>query len=113
MTYPAFDTSHIAEAIDGRSGPITCSACGCRLQRAANGEEVWFHFAPDGRPRRPRLPDRLRRRGARRPRARAWWPPDASLTPRPRRARHRPHATAPVHAPGPFDSPASARSGAR
>jgi hypothetical protein len=45
MTYPAFDTSHIAEAIDGRSGPITCSACGCRLQRAANGEELWFHFA--------------------------------------------------------------------
>ena len=48
MTYPAFDTSHIAEAIDGRSGPITCSACGCRLQRAATGEEIWFHFAPMG-----------------------------------------------------------------
>ena len=50
MTYPAYDTSHIAEGLDWRTGPITCQTCGCRLQRAADGEEVWFHFAPyDGR----------------------------------------------------------------
>ena len=48
MTYPVFDTSHINESIDGRYGPITCANCGCRLQRAADGEEVWYHFAPLG-----------------------------------------------------------------
>ncbi len=48
MTYPAYDTSHIPDALDARGGPITCSACGCRLERAADGEEMWFHFAPFG-----------------------------------------------------------------
>jgi hypothetical protein len=48
MTYPAYDTSHVPDALDTRGGPITCSACGCRLERAADGEEVWFHFAPLG-----------------------------------------------------------------
>ena len=46
MTYPVFDTSRIADAVDFRAGPITCATCGCRLQRAADGQEVWFHFAP-------------------------------------------------------------------
>jgi hypothetical protein len=46
MTYPAFDTSHLTEGFDARIGPITCATCGCRLQRAADGQEVWFHFAP-------------------------------------------------------------------
>ncbi len=48
MTYPAYDTSHLADALDSRGGPITCQACGCRLQRAADGQEAWFHFAPIG-----------------------------------------------------------------
>jgi hypothetical protein len=46
MTYPVFDTSRIADAYDLPGGPVTCDTCGCRLQRAENGEEVWFHFAP-------------------------------------------------------------------
>lgn len=46
MTYPVFDTSGIAEA-DVIGGPVTCAACGCRLQHsAANGIEGWFHFSP-------------------------------------------------------------------
>lgn len=46
MTYPAFDTNHIAGA-DTRSGPVTCAACGCRLERAsANGVSGWYHFSP-------------------------------------------------------------------
>ena len=48
MTYPAFDSSRFAESMDSHNGPITCSTCGCRLQRAADGNEVWFHFAPMG-----------------------------------------------------------------
>lgn len=47
MTYPGYDTSGIAESNDLRGGPVTCVACGCRLQHsAANGVEGWFHFAP-------------------------------------------------------------------
>lgn len=46
MTYPAFDANNIAGAID-RSGPVTCSSCGCRLERAsANGVSAWYHFSP-------------------------------------------------------------------
>jgi hypothetical protein len=30
---------------DGQHAPVTCAACGCRLQ-ATN--EVWFHFNPLG-----------------------------------------------------------------
>lgn len=48
MTYPVFDTSGIPDAYDLHGGPVTCTACGCRLQRAENGEEQWFHFAPLG-----------------------------------------------------------------
>jgi hypothetical protein len=46
MTYPSFHTSSIADAGDLRTGPVTCSACGCRLRYAADGSESWFHFAP-------------------------------------------------------------------
>lgn len=49
MTYPSFDTSGIIDATEIFNGPVTCSACGCRLQHsAANGIEAWFHFAPMG-----------------------------------------------------------------
>lgn len=43
MTYPAYDTSGIAGA-ELRTGPVTCSACGCRLQRT--GPERYGHFSP-------------------------------------------------------------------
>ena len=46
MTYPVFDTSGLAEAPVSHAGPVTCSACGCRLQRSADGGVGWFHFAP-------------------------------------------------------------------
>ncbi len=50
MTYPAFNTSGIADAGDGHSGPVTCSSCGCRLTPAEDGRQAWYHFAPmDGR----------------------------------------------------------------
>jgi hypothetical protein len=30
---------------DGQTAPITCSACGCRLERSADPQaEAWFHF---------------------------------------------------------------------
>jgi hypothetical protein len=46
LTYPAYDTQGIAGATDVRSGPVTCAACGCRLERASAGE--WRHFSPMG-----------------------------------------------------------------
>lgn len=45
MTYPAFDTSGLADATP-RGGPVVCASCGCRLERAAEGGQAWFHFAP-------------------------------------------------------------------
>ena len=36
-------------AAEGRSRPVTCGACGCRLSesRAADGTIVWYHFSGD------------------------------------------------------------------
>jgi hypothetical protein len=32
---------------DGRGAPVTCEACGCRLQAVGHaGAEAWFHFNP-------------------------------------------------------------------
>jgi hypothetical protein len=45
MTYPAFDTSGLADATP-KSGPVVCASCGCRLERAPEGGQAWFHFAP-------------------------------------------------------------------
>lgn len=45
MTYPAFDTNGISA--DAAGGPVTCMACGCRLERGtSNGVSAWYHFAP-------------------------------------------------------------------
>jgi hypothetical protein len=34
---------------DGRAAPVTCAACGCRLERVGFVEQAaWFHFAPMG-----------------------------------------------------------------
>ncbi|MDH4142072.1 MAG: hypothetical protein OEV61_05630 [Chloroflexota bacterium] len=30
---------------DGQGAPVTCAACGCRLERTG---ETWFHFNPAG-----------------------------------------------------------------
>ena len=34
-------------SVEGRTTPVTCAACGCRLSetRAADGSTAWFHFA--------------------------------------------------------------------
>jgi hypothetical protein len=40
---PAFFPSAIA----GAGSPVTCTACGCRLQAVGvDGETQWFHFGP-------------------------------------------------------------------
>jgi hypothetical protein len=33
-------------AVAGR--PVTCATCGCRLEPAAAGVEIWTHFSPLG-----------------------------------------------------------------
>ncbi len=46
MTYPAFDTSRSAGAATP-AGAVTCTACGCRLERAtSDGVTAWYHFSP-------------------------------------------------------------------
>ena len=45
MTYPAFDTNG-TRGRDAAGGPVTCTACGCRLDRgSADGVSGWYHFA--------------------------------------------------------------------
>jgi transcription initiation factor TFIIIB Brf1 subunit/transcription initiation factor TFIIB len=47
MTYPAFDTNRSVGETDTRTGPVTCTSCGCRLERSgADGGSAWYHFAP-------------------------------------------------------------------
>jgi hypothetical protein len=43
LTYPAYDTNGIQGA-ELRTGPVTCTACGCRLERAR--PDAWRHFSP-------------------------------------------------------------------
>jgi hypothetical protein len=48
MTYPVFETSGLSGR-DAAGGPVTCTNCGCRLERStANGVSAWYHFAPMG-----------------------------------------------------------------
>jgi hypothetical protein len=42
---PDPELRHPAAVRDGQGAPITCAACGCRLQ--ASGD-AWFHFNPLG-----------------------------------------------------------------
>ncbi len=46
MTYPAYDTSGLADATESHTGPVTCASCGCRLTPAEDGRQGWLHFAP-------------------------------------------------------------------
>ncbi|HEY5433654.1 MAG TPA: hypothetical protein VIK13_00350 [Candidatus Limnocylindrales bacterium] len=45
MAFPAYNTNGNSGSAETAGGPVTCSACGCRLQHAAdlNG---WLHFSP-------------------------------------------------------------------
>jgi hypothetical protein len=45
MTYPAYENHG---AVAPKTGPVTCAACGCRLEASADGRQAWFHFAPMG-----------------------------------------------------------------
>lgn len=46
MTYPVFDSNGVSGR-EAAGGPVTCSACGCRLERGSrNGSAAWYHFAP-------------------------------------------------------------------
>ncbi len=53
MTHPAFQSSRrlLDSVREGRSGPVTCATCGCRLTHTASGgTDAWYHFSPmDGR----------------------------------------------------------------
>ena len=44
MTYPAFDTNGLAGTAETHAGPVTCTNCGCRLERSSAG--TWHHFSP-------------------------------------------------------------------
>lgn len=48
MTYPAYETPGVHGATEWHAGPVTCEACGCRLQPSLGAREAWFHFAPMG-----------------------------------------------------------------
>jgi hypothetical protein len=39
------DTETVMAVRDGRGGPVTCAACGCRLSQTG---EAFFHFNPLG-----------------------------------------------------------------
>lgn len=41
------DTRPVLAVRDGRSAPVTCAECGCRLEAVGHpGAEAWFHFNP-------------------------------------------------------------------
>ena len=45
MLHPSDNQLHATAIRDGRSAPVTCVSCGCRL--TATGE-AWYHFSPLG-----------------------------------------------------------------
>ena len=46
MIHPS-DTGPVLRSVrDGRSAPVTCSSCGCRLQAADETAATWLHFNP-------------------------------------------------------------------
>lgn len=41
------ETRPVLAVRDGRSAPVTCAECGCRLEAVGHaGAEAWFHFNP-------------------------------------------------------------------
>jgi hypothetical protein len=43
MIHPSDPTLNATAVRDGRDAPVTCAACGCRLESTG---EAWFHFNP-------------------------------------------------------------------
>ena len=49
MIHPSDPGLSVASVRDGRVAPVTCAACGCRLQAdSADDPSVWTHFSPLG-----------------------------------------------------------------
>ena len=47
MIHPTAPLGPSSAVRDGRSAPVTCASCGCRLQPVGHaGAEAWFHFTP-------------------------------------------------------------------
>jgi len=47
MLHPSESLRSPLAVRDGRDAPVTCAACGCRLQAVGpEGAEAWFHFGP-------------------------------------------------------------------
>ncbi|MFI5261805.1 MAG: hypothetical protein ACHQZR_04565 [Candidatus Limnocylindrales bacterium] len=48
MMYPSDPGPRLSHGVrDGQQGPVTCTACGCRLQASSlAGETTWQHFSP-------------------------------------------------------------------
>jgi hypothetical protein len=51
MLHPSDHQVRFEAIRDGRAAPVTCAACGCRLERVGFvNQAAWFHFSPmDGR----------------------------------------------------------------
>ena len=50
MIQPSDSNRHRTKAVrDGQRAPVTCAACGCRLEKAASTDKpTWFHFGRFG-----------------------------------------------------------------
>ncbi len=48
MIHPSDPATRRPAAVrDGQGAPVTCAACGCRLNSAMAGNDIgWFHFNP-------------------------------------------------------------------
>lgn len=48
MIHPSDPELRPVKAVrDGRTAPVTCADCGCRLHAVGHpGDEAWFHFTP-------------------------------------------------------------------
>lgn len=45
--FTSSDRSFRPSPLAGRDAPVTCAACGCRLQAVGpSGSESWYHFNP-------------------------------------------------------------------
>ena len=46
--YEMTDPRHLFTTHRDPSGPVTCAACGCRLQAVGGETGTWFHFGAIG-----------------------------------------------------------------
>jgi hypothetical protein len=45
MMHPTDPTTPTYRVVrDGQGAPVTCAACGCRLELSASDPATWFHF---------------------------------------------------------------------